>query len=361
MATQGPLSGQTIGDKYQLSELLGEGGFGVVYKALNLRLKRPQAIKVIVEQHLRDPQFRQRFDREARTLGSLNHPNILHVDDYELEGNHAYLVMPYISGGTLQTILEQQSSLSLEQAGNYLRQISAALDYAHSHNVVHLDLKPLNLLHQNGTIFLSDFGLAHLMTEGAVAGGTSLHFGTPHYMAPEHLKGKPQRASDIYALGVILFQMLTGRRPFDGRNAEAILLQHLQQPPPALQMFRPGLPSQLDTVIERAMAKNPLNRYPTAGALFNDFRAKVGLSLPALTPPDSTHNGASPSDRSHALSPANASPLSSGAGFIPGVSLASSIMQPYCQVHMDTPPSLEVMNHILQEVGKQVQQRNKGK
>ncbi|MGB8343542.1 MAG: serine/threonine-protein kinase [Ktedonobacteraceae bacterium] len=192
MAEQGSLSGQILSGKYQLGELLGQGGFGAVYKAQNLRLNRPQAIKVIVEQHLRDEQFRERFDREAQMLGSLDHPNILHVDDYEIENNRAYLVMPYISGGTFRDVLRRQEQLSLEQTGDYVRQISVALDYAHAHSVVHLDLKPLNLLHQNGTLILSDFGLAHLMNEGGVAGGSSLRFGTPHYMAPEHLKGQPQ-------------------------------------------------------------------------------------------------------------------------------------------------------------------------
>src|SRR5947208_12236016 len=154
MTSLGPLSNQRLGNKYLLGELLGEGGCGVVYKAQNLRLNRAQAIKVLRGKYANDPKFRERFEREAQTLASLDHPNILPVHDFDIEGNTAYLVMPFISRGTLQDILDKKGKLGLEEAESYLKQMCAALDYAHKQkNIVHLDFKPLNLLvHEDGRL-----------------------------------------------------------------------------------------------------------------------------------------------------------------------------------------------------------------
>lgn len=275
MAESGPLSNQTLGGKYVLGELLGQGGFGAVYQARYMLLNRRQAVKILLEQHFTSPKFRERFIREAQTLASLDHPNIVHVDDFGFEGSRAYLVMPYIGGGSLQTIL-RRGPLPLADAARYLEQICAALDYAHARSVAHLDLKPLNLLvHEDGRLLLSDFGLAHLMEQDAIAGSTSLQFGTPTYMAPEHLQGQPERRSDIYALGIMLYQMLAGRVPFEGSNYAAIMLKHLTEQPPWLRTFRPDLPA-LDGVLSRALAKHVEERYQSAGALLADFKGALG-------------------------------------------------------------------------------------
>ena len=276
MAESGPLSNQTLGGKYLLGELLGQGGFGAVYQARHTLLNRQQAVKILLEQHFTSAKFRERFIREAQTLAGLDQPNIVHVDDFGFEGNRAYLVMPYIGGGNLQGILRRRGPLPLADAARYLAQICAALDYAHARSVAHLDLKPLNLLvHEDGRLLLSDFGLAHLMEQGAIEGSTSLQFGTPSYMAPEHLQGQPERRSDIYALGIILYQMLAGRVPFEGSNAAAIMLKHLTEPPPPLRALRPDLPV-LDGVLARALAKRADDRYQSAGALLADFKAVIG-------------------------------------------------------------------------------------
>jgi serine/threonine protein kinase len=285
MAEQGPLSGQRLGDKYLLGELLGQGGFGAVYKAQHLLLNRPQAIKVLLEQHFGSPKFRERFLREAQTLAALDHANILPVNDLGVEGNRAYLVMAFLSGGTLQGVLKARSGpLSLEETARYLAQICAALDYAHKRRVVHLDLKPLNLLiHEDGHLLLSDFGLAHLMEQGAVEGGTSLQFGSPVYMAPEHFDGKPEQRSDLYALGIILYQLLVGHVPFAGASPMALMRQHLTEAPPPLRAVRPDLPPALDAVLDKALAKQPTQRYQTAGELLYEFQAAlVGQLLPQV-------------------------------------------------------------------------------
>ncbi len=278
MGKPGPLTGQTLGGKYLLGDLLGKGGFGAVYQAQYVLLNRPQAIKILLEEHFSDPKFRERFLREARVLAALDHPTIVHVDELGMQGNLFYLVMPYLSGGTLQDVLAvQHGPLPLEQVDTYLAQICAALDYAHTQGVVHLDLKPLNLLrHQDGRLLLSDFGLAHLMKEGAVQGGTSLSFGTPLYMAPEHLRGQPDWRSDLYALGVMLYQMLTGQLPFGGNTPEAIMLKHVMDPPPPLRAARPDLPAALENVLAKALAKPPEQRYQQASELLADFCTALG-------------------------------------------------------------------------------------
>jgi serine/threonine protein kinase len=277
MLEQGPLSGQQLAGKYQMGGLLGQGGFGAVYRAQHVLLNRPQAIKILLEQHFTSPKFRERFTREAQVLARLDHPNIVHVDDFGIEGNRAYLVMPYIGGGTLQGILKaRRGPLGLNDTWRYLEYICAALDYAHQRSIAHLDLKPLNLLiHEDGRLLLSDFGLAHLMEQGSVEGGTSLSFGTPSYMAPEHFDGQPEQRSDVYALGVILYQMLSGRLPFEGSTPRAIMHKLLTEPPAPLRATRPELPPALDDVLGQALAKDPEQRYQMAGELLADFKAAM--------------------------------------------------------------------------------------
>jgi len=287
MMKHGPLSGQVLGGKYLLGELLGKGGFGAVYKATNQTLGRPQAVKVLLEEHFSDVKFRDRFLREARTLAALDHANIVHVDELGVQDDLIYLVMPYLSGGTLQDALRARGGpLPLEQTTRYLEQICSALGYAHAEGVVHLDLKPLNLLiHQDGRLLLSDFGLAHLMEQGAIEGGTSLQFGSPLYMAPEHFDGKPEQRSDLYAVGIILYQMLTGRHPFEASTPAAIMRKQLTEPPPPLRQARPDLPANLEVMLSVALEKQPANRFQSARAMFSAFKQAVADQAPIASSP----------------------------------------------------------------------------
>lgn len=283
MAEQGPLSGQTVGNKYILGELLGEGGFGAVYKAQHLYLQRQQAVKILLERHFQKQAFHERFLREAQTVAALDHPNIIHMDDFWVDSSRAYLVMPFITGGTFQhVLLKQRNPLELEQIVFYLEPICAALDYAHAHRVAHLDLKPLNLLvHDDGRLLLADFGLAHLMKQGVVDGGSSLLFGTPHYMAPEHIQGHPEKRSDLFSLGVIVYRMLVGQLPFEGQTPEAVMVKNLMERPPAPRMLRKELPQEIEEVVEKALAKQPEQRYQTANDFLSAF--KKALTTPAQT------------------------------------------------------------------------------
>lgn len=276
MIKQGPLSGKVLGEKYLLGDLLGKGGFGAVYNARHLILDRPQAIKLLLDHHLSQPKFAERFLREARALAALDHPHIVHIDDFfsDEQTSNTYLVMPFVANGTFRHLLRRrQQPLSLDEVATYLEQICHALDYAHQHNVVHLDLKPQNLLvHADGRLLLSDFGLAHMIKQDVVEGGSSLYHGSPHYMSPEHLRGKPERSSDIYSLGIILYEMLTGQLPFRGETPEAIMLQHITEQPSALSLLRPEIPTELETIIQCALNKQANQRYQTALALLTDFQ-----------------------------------------------------------------------------------------
>jgi serine/threonine protein kinase len=274
---RGPLSGQIIGNKYLLGELLGEGAFSQVYRAQHIEVQRQQAVKVLHEHYFRKKEFQHRFFREAQAMASLEHSHIVHLDDFGTEASRAYLVMPFISGGTLQGVLDkQQGFLEQHQIVFYLECICDALDYAHRKGIVHLDLKPLNLLmHEDGRLLLSDFGLAHLMKRGVMEGGSSLRAGTPHYMAPEHINGSPEKRSDLFSLGVILYQMLVGRLPFDGSFQETVLVKNITEWPTAPRLLRPELPPAVDEVVGKALAKQPASRYQTADEFFVAFKKAI--------------------------------------------------------------------------------------
>lgn len=292
--------GNRVGEQlgpYRLTRRLGVGGFGEVYEAEHRLLQQKRAIKLLLEQHFHDPKHRERFLREARTLSALEHPNILPVLELGETGDLFYLVMPFYSRGTLSDLLKGHvTPLSLGEVERYLAQICAALGYAHARNVVHLDLKPDNmLLHEDGRLVLSDFGLAHLIKQGRLEAGTSASWGTPHYMAPEHIRGEPELRSDLYALGIILYQLLTNQRPFTGKTPEAIMMQQLLEAPPPLRAARLDAPAALEAVIQQALEKQAENRYQTAGALLIAFRAAVGSQAPQpAQPPEAATATAAP-------------------------------------------------------------------
>jgi serine/threonine protein kinase len=275
MPESSPLKGEKLGGKYLLNHVLGQGAFGAVYHAQHLFLLREQAVKVLLEQHFNDAGFRGRFTREARILASLNNEHIVHVDDSGIDNQRAYLVMPYLKGGTLHQLLRRRGPLPPEEIDTYLAHICAGLRYAHEHNVIHLDLKPANLLFDDdGHLLLSDFGLAHMVREGAVEGGKSLSLGTPYYMAPEQVHGTPDHRSDLYAVGVILYQMLTGRVPFDG-NPYSAIHKMMNEPHPLLRVVSPGLPDALEGFIAKALAKKAEGRFQSVTELLDAYRAAL--------------------------------------------------------------------------------------
>ncbi len=273
------LIGQSFG-RYQILEQLGEGGMAIVYKAYDTRLETEVAVKVIRTDNILPSvldRALKRFEREAKALAKLTHPNIVKVSDYgEYEGK-PYLVMPYLPGGTLK--LKLGKSIPWQEAIQLLIPIADALDYAHSQNMIHRDVKPSNiLLTQRGQPMLTDFGIAKVLDleETLDLTGTSAAVGTPEYMAPEQATAKAvDHRADIYALGVVLYEMVTGRKPFVADTPLAVLFKHASDPLPRPKQFVPDLPDGVEKVLLKALAKKPEDRYQSMAEMRTAFERVI--------------------------------------------------------------------------------------
>ncbi|GCE25698.1 hypothetical protein KDA_11820 [Dictyobacter alpinus] len=275
------LCGKVLGT-CTLQKVIGRGGMGAVYLAQQSRPRRQVAVKVLLPITAFKPQqhkaFLERFRRETDAAASLEHPNITPVHEYgELDGL-AYLVMPYVSGGTLRDELENEGKLPLTRIVSYLEQMAAALDFAHERKVVHRDIKPANILMTpEKRLLLTDFGLVKIITDGQKnqnpLSEVGMPMGTPDYMSPEQVVGGVVDArADIYSLGVLLYHMVAGAPPFQGETPMKVALQHLHTPPPLPRMQRPDLPPAAEQVILRALAKRPADRYACTRDLASAFR-----------------------------------------------------------------------------------------
>jgi serine/threonine protein kinase len=251
------LQGRKLG-KYEIKDLLGQGGMAAVYRAYQPEMDRYVAVKVLPPHPAMDPTFVDRFRQEARTIAKLQHPHILPVYDYGSEDDILYLVMANIEGGSLSDLIKE-GPLTLRKVEQILKEIAGALDYAHRHGITHRDIKPANILiDSEGHALLADFGIAKLAEGGASLTGTGI-VGTPAYMSPEQGKGLPaDKRSDIYSLGVVVYEMLTG-------------LRHIQDPVPDLVGTEEELPLSLNNVIQRVLAKDPESRYQTATEFADEF------------------------------------------------------------------------------------------
>ena len=280
------LIGQSLG-RYRILEQLGEGGMATVYKAYDTRLERDVAIKVIRIEKLTLETIGKslkRFEREAKALAQLQHPNIVRVIDYGEYEHRPYLVMEYIPAGTLKQRLGKP--IPWQSAARFLIPIAHALDYAHRQGIVHRDVKPSNILiTKSGEPMLADFGVAKILDDDTVTldlTGTSMLVGTPEYMAPEQVTGKNVDAStDIYAMGIIFYEMITGRKPYQADTPLAVLFKHASEPLPRPSQFVPDLPEEVEEVLFKALAKNPKNRYQTGSEFANTLTAISTLPIKA--------------------------------------------------------------------------------
>ena len=257
------LIGKTLGP-YQILEKIGRGGMATVYKAYQPALDRYVAVKVLPAHLAEAPGFAQRFQREAKAVAKLEHPNILPIHDFGQQEEHTYLVMRYVEGGTLEDIMGKP--IPLERVTPLLVQMAEALDYAHERGVVHRDVKPSNiLLDPDGRPFLTDFGVARIMEATQQLTGTGVGVGTPAYMSPEQGQGrKVDRRSDVYSLGVVLYEMMTGEVPYQAETPIAVVLKHINDPLPLPRKVNPAIPEAVERVILKAMAKSPEDRFQTA-------------------------------------------------------------------------------------------------
>lgn len=282
MSSPQRLIGQTIG-KYKIVEILGRGGMAEVYKAYQESLDRHVAIKLMHSFLADEEGFLSRFQREARAMATLSHTNIVSVYDFDVQNGTYYIVMEFVSGGTLKQTLEGMAALGermpLSRTVQIVLEIADALAYAHSRGMVHRDIKPANIMiNDDGRAVLTDFGIAKILS-GPSFTATGAMIGTPAYMSPEQGLGQPgDERSDIYALGVLFFQMATGRLPYDADTPLAVILKHVNEPIPESAIRDSEIPEAIHKVLLKSMAKDPEERYQTAHEMANDLRAAIRVS-----------------------------------------------------------------------------------
>jgi serine/threonine protein kinase len=279
-----PLVGQKLG-QYEIREAIGHGGMALVYKGYQESLNRYVAIKVLDPVRAAQKGFLTRFTREAQAVAGLDHPHILPIYDFGRDRGYTFIVMKFVSTGTLRDRLRGEP-LQPEDTVATVSQVASALDYAHQRGVIHRDIKPSNiLLDERGDVLLSDFGLAKILesTTRLTASGASL--GTPAYISPEQaMGGEVDIRTDVYSLGVVLYEMLTGRTPFLG-DSLAVALKHVRESPPPPRLINPALPKPVEQVILMALAKNPDERFATAGALARALKQAITEKAEPLPPP----------------------------------------------------------------------------
>ncbi len=265
--------GTTLDDRYEILEIIGAGGMAVVYKATDLRLNRFVAVKILRDELARDEEFRARFQTEAQAVAMLSHPNIVSVYDVSHSDDVEYIVMELIEGVTLMQYMLKKGVLGWKEALHFAVQISKALEHAHEKGIVHRDIKPQNImLLRDGTIKVADFGIAAL--ESAQEQRSSQTVGSVHYIAPEQAKGEqPDTRSDIYSLGVVMYEMLTGSMPYDGETAEQIALKHITGNAVPPQELNPDIPDELARITLKAMNAGINDRYQSAAELLSDLEA----------------------------------------------------------------------------------------
>ena len=261
--------GQLIGERYEVEELVGTGGMSSVYRARDDILERRVALKILHEHFSSDPEYVERFRREARAIARLNHPNIVTVIDRgEFEGRQ-FIVFEHVPGENLKEIVEREGPLPVAQALALTHQIARGLGFAHEHGVVHRDVKPQNvLLDESGAAKVTDFGIARSLEPGDELTETGTLLGTSDYISPEQANGQPvDERSDQYSLGVLLFELLTGEVPYPGKTFMLVAMRHVRDPVPSVRERGADVPEQVGAIVARAMAKRPEDRFPSMEAM----------------------------------------------------------------------------------------------
>lgn len=275
--------GRLLDDRYEILDIIGVGGMAVVYKAMCHRLNRLVAIKILKDEYLQDPELRQRFQAESQAVAKLSHANIVNVYDVSTQGDLDYIVMELIDGITLKKHLQQLGVLSWREAIHFATQIAKALEHAHSRGVIHRDIKPHNImLLRDGSVKVADFGIARMVAAQNTLTREAL--GSVHYISPEQAKGaRVDNRADLYSLGVVMYEMLTGELPFQGESPVAVAIQHINATPRMPREINPNIPLGLEQITMKAMCADLTQRYSSATQMLADlesFRADPGMLFP---------------------------------------------------------------------------------
>jgi serine/threonine-protein kinase len=259
------LNGTVLGGRYELIEIIGEGGMATVYKARDRVLDRIVAVKILKDEFSRDKNFVEKFKTEALSAARISHPNIVNIYDVGQENNIHYIVMELVDGKTLKDMIRSQAPLSIEQAVDIAIMVCDGVHHAHEKGIIHRDIKPHNILiTEHGMVKVADFGIARAVSTGTITYGNNI-VGSVHYFSPEQARGEAiNRTTDIYSIGCILYEMLTGRVPFDADSPITIALRHIHDVPPSPRTINNAIPPALEAIIYKAMEKVPANRFPTA-------------------------------------------------------------------------------------------------
>ncbi|MFZ5943824.1 MAG: Stk1 family PASTA domain-containing Ser/Thr kinase [Bacillota bacterium] len=268
--------GKRIGNRYEILALIGGGGMSLVYQAKDIYLNRIVAVKVLREQFTSDNEFIRRFRREAQAVASLSHPNIVSIYDVGQDNDVHYLIMEYIKGKTLKEIIDEQAPLPLNEAVDIVKQICDALEHAHENAIVHRDIKPHNILiTRGGRVKVTDFGIARAASTATVTHTRGI-IGSVHYFSPEQAKGEiTDEKSDIYSLGIVLYEMVTNKLPFEGESPISVALMHIQNEPLPPSQHNKNLPESMEKIILKTINKNPQKRYDTVGRLRVDLMSAL--------------------------------------------------------------------------------------
>ncbi len=308
---------RTLNNRYEIQSKLGDGGMAAVYKALDLKLNRIVAVKILRDSYASDPQFLTRFKREAQQAASLNHPNIVRVFDVGDDGDYHYIVMEYIEGPNLKDVILREAPFPNQRALELGAQICDAIAYSHANGLIHRDIKPQNiLLDKTGRVKVADFGIAKSSTSSTLT-EAGITLGTVHYFSPEQAKGQPVLPqSDIYSIGIVLYEMMTGRIPFDSDNPVALALKHIEDTPLPPRQINPNIPPVVEQIILRTLAKNPAQRYSSAeqlGKALRTIEAQAEQGTQAVRPTTSDRRPSVPppppvSNQRSVVPPPNAYP-----------------------------------------------------
>jgi serine/threonine protein kinase len=278
----------TLNHRYQLEDRQAIGGMATVYRAIDLMLERTVAVKVLRTDLSEDPEFRERFRQEAKAAANLSHPNIVTVHDFGLDHDQLFIVMEFVRGTDLKTILKKRGNLPIYEALSLIIQACSGIGYAHRTGIVHCDIKPQNMLvTPEQHLKVVDFGIARAFASISPEEKSEIVWGSPQYFSPEQAAGlPPSPASDVYSLGVVLFEMLTGQPPFSGTTSEELARQHREVPAPSPRKYNPEIPVALEQIILKVLSKEPSARYRTAdqmGRVLTTFVQQPGtlIDLPA--------------------------------------------------------------------------------